>query len=265
MKLTLRPFATAVLAFGLIIPLTSCGSDSPSDTESNAGAPTESSSANTETDTEDKAPGNATNPLATMSVDELEAKLKSVTIDGESLSPFFSPEEMKEMQESMSQAIEEAANTMMVEPAECMALAQESQKFQSLPNIEHIVSVMSENGDHSVLVAKVTNAEDLSSGVNDAVTYASECPELSLEIPSLGTTTHMSQTATEFVAAPFPEGVIVTQDQTIEPMNQSTHSHSFYGVDPATGVYIFISIPATQYSVDEAKTLITDVLNQLTS
>lgn len=265
MKSPVRSFVAAVIAIGLITPLSSCGSDSSSDPEPSAHTPAESSSANTETETPDKTPGDGTNPLATMSVGELETKLKAVTINGVSLSPFFSPEEMKEMQESMSQAIEEATDTMLVEPAECMAFARESQKFQSLPDIEHIVSVISEDGDHTVLVAKVTNAEDLASGVNDTVTYASECPELSLELPELGTKTHMSQTATEFAAAPFPEGVIVTQDQTIEPMNQSTHSHSFYGVDPATGVYIFISVPATQYSIDDCQTIVVDVLNQLTS
>lgn len=256
MKSTLRPITIAILTCSLALPLSACGSDSSAP---ESGTDTTSTATESESAEADNPAPPAENLLGSMSADEIEAKLQTVSINGQPLTIPTPHQELTDMSQMMGGAFEEVVNSMTVEPADCLKWAQDAQKIQQLADIEFAVAGNTADNDITVLVEKTTS--DVSQSVDDLLAYASECPDISLEIPSMGIDSQISQTATSAVIDPFPKGVILTQNQIISEM--TVNVHSYYGVDPANGLFVMVGGPASSPSTDDFEAVVTDIISQL--
>ncbi|MDO5728375.1 MAG: hypothetical protein Q4P71_01960 [Actinomycetaceae bacterium] len=262
MKSTLRPLTIAALVCSLSLPLSACGgSNSASE---NGGEPsTDTSATATSTTTENEpteAPESSVeNVLASMSPDEIEAKLATVSVDGKPLTISLSHQELTEMAQTLGDSFEEMLESMTVEPAECLNMAQEAQKMQKLSNIEFAVAANTADNQISVFVQKVDF--DMSASIDNIITYATTCPDVSIELPGLGLKSQVSQTATSSHIPPLNSGVILTQEQKTGDINSSTYT--YYGADPESGLFVLVNAPVTSPSTDVFEALVTDVINQL--
>lgn len=256
MKSTPRLITIAILACSLVLPLSACGSD---DAVPQGGGSTESTTNVTENDPTDAPEASVENVLASMSADEIEAKLQAISVDGQSLTIPMSHQELTDMSQTLGGALDEMVKSMTVEPVECLEMAQEAQKIQKPSAIEFAVAANTADNSISVLVEKASF--DVSASIDNMLTYAAKCPDVSIEIPSMGLKSQLSQTATSSSIPPFSEGVILTQDQKTSEINSSMYS--YYGADPENGLFVLVNAPATSPSTDDFEALVADIIRQL--